>query len=523
MNDDMYKKEENNNESNNNTFDDNVNTNNKFIYLILAVLITIFGGYIIFSSINSIVNLSSEPYGVLGVPSQIFIVLLSVLAIIIFWTFYYIIKNNRIKKIHFDKNTKTKIKKYCLIIVCVFIIIMIISNISNKFNDNIQKEQQGIAYYLDKVPNFQTYRENNYFFIYKDKIYFYAKEETENNKYNHSLYVMDMDGNNKSLIATDDRLESASFFLTYKDESYFYNAEDNVQIDSDVELINKKINLKTGEIVSLENKYDIYANTFENGMVYSYGVRFPRNNEERLFRKIDLNTNDVIFKSNINYEPEDSIYYDYINGNSYTINSNRGKFVLFQDNRRISEIDPNLDTSTTESWNSVLLKKNNYLYLTFRNYIIKYNLLTNSIEEKNKYKINEGEKTFNINRYSIIDTNDKNNSYIYYDGKIYLLDIENLMFKELLEIPKEYLYPGEFDFNGSLFVNNSQYIFMFNMNRLKYLRNDSLGSVYIYSNDLSTSKIINDVRKTSFDYENKKIYFVIKDKNSYKIEKYNID
>ena len=89
MNDDMYKKEENkDNESNNNTFDDNVNINNKIIYLILAVLVTIFGGYIIFSSINSIVNLSNEPYGVLGVPSQIFIVILSVLAIIIFWTFY---------------------------------------------------------------------------------------------------------------------------------------------------------------------------------------------------------------------------------------------------------------------------------------------------------------------------------------------------------------------------------------------------------------------------------------------------
>ena len=56
--------------------------------------------------------------------------------------------DNMYKKFHFDKNTKAKIKKYCLIIVFVYIIMMVIEWIQRKKEHGLQ---------MDNVPWYFRY------------------------------------------------------------------------------------------------------------------------------------------------------------------------------------------------------------------------------------------------------------------------------------------------------------------------------------------------------------------------------
>jgi len=397
--------------------------------------------------------------------------------------------NNQQNKDDKSKNIKTLIISFAIIIAIVVGIVTIKFTLyKDSSNNNISAASStDLKNMLEKLPTtfYTNYHFSNYYFIYKDKIYFYAKDSI-----NDALYEMNLDGTNKKLITENKDLEYASFFFAYNDEAYFENLSTNSRIT-------KKINLKTGEITSLpEYKNGFIKESLQNGIAYSYQL-----NE---FEKMDLNTNQILSnKKSYDAKTKDKYILDYDGANTYAIDD-------FGYGNKLAAI-----------------YKNNQIIYEFANYNIQYfpdltfiaatdNFVYFELESK-IYKLNTNTKIID----NIIEVNSKierieriksTDSYFYSNKKIYHLNMENDTIEELIdsvEKKPEYVYSLD-----------NKLVFTENTNNLVYLETDTnrnIGSVIIYDKENKKVERYSNIRKFARDDEN--IYMIRRENNQYYVDK----
>ena len=236
----------------------------------------------------------------------------------VIWITYGIIK--LISK--FYTNLSKNNKKIFKIVLIIFIAILLIVSFSiKKYNYN----NKNLMDVLNEPPSYELYQNTTYYFIYKDKIYYYKLEN--NGKLCDRLYAMNLDGTNNKMIAETDELRYANFYFVYNDEAYYYTTYYNE---------NKKINLKTGEINSLGMK-DIYlANTLDNGIIYSFIDNAIDGNAYSIFKKIDIKNNKIISEIKTKYSMTGLKYYfDYDGSNVYYLEDYNSKFPSIYKNNEI--------------------------------------------------------------------------------------------------------------------------------------------------------------------------------------------
>ena len=280
---------------NNTNLDNSKSTNKnilKKICIVLSIIVAIVGSGIgIFSIINSFTMDSIEFFGPLlnifvffgGIAFFIY----TGIIIGVIWIIYGII----IKLINkFYKKLSTNNKKiFKIILIIVIALLLIVSFSIKKYNYN----NKNLMEVLNDPPSYEFYDNTTYYFIYKDKIYYYKLEHNSSfTKLYDRLFVMNLDGTNNKKLAETDELRYATFYFVYNDEAYYYTTYYNE---------NKKINLKTGEINSLGTN-DIYiAKTLNNGIVYSFIDNAIAGDAYSIFKKIDIKNNKTISEIKTKY------------------------------------------------------------------------------------------------------------------------------------------------------------------------------------------------------------------------------
>ena len=372
----------------------------------------------------------------------------------------------------------------------------------------------------DKSAPFElTYKEPNFYFIYKDKFYYY--DYTLN-----GLYVMNKDCTDKKLIVSDYDIKHPSFYLVYNNEAYFYNIEGYLTSE---EKVNKKVNLITGKVTSLNNDYKFLPQYFNDGIVPSIGNR--NITDSSTFRKYNLSTNSVELENKYNYNTNYKYIYDYSNGDIYSIKNNYNDIDHNQDNfdvefelRKNNEYMANFTLEkvfvnrTLGLWVDCLYVDNNALFLYDGVTLYKYEFVTKEITKAS---------TMNLNNSVILNSNNYNDLFIYNgdDGCLYILDKNNLTFTKMLEIPEDRskihnqsyrISTGGFD----LYDDGSKLIIPIRANNLRYKTTDdeSLGKVIIYDKTTKEVQTIERVRRAFFDYENNLLHLFVKYFNTYEIK-----
>lgn len=205
-----------------------------------------------------------------------------------------------------DKSAiKTSLKKTGLILVLIIAGAVLAVGLTNVWN-GYRNSNKNLREVLDQVPADFAYVDSSCFFIYNDKIYYYAKNNQTD--YKSTLYSMNLDGTeNKQVVASND-LDYAKFYFVYNNEAYFSTRNFDILSYSEQ---NKKINLSTGKITDF-NKGEFLTEPLKDGAIYM----LDRNSSE--LRKIDLKTGQILSEIKVNLGSMDKGYYlDYANGDIY--------------------------------------------------------------------------------------------------------------------------------------------------------------------------------------------------------------
>ncbi len=479
-----------------NPLNDEVNSNqpkkkNLFakICIILSIIVGIIGyGYGIFNIIQSFSISTNGMFGGLEknltVVLGLWFLLGTTIIIISIWFIYRII--TFISKFYNKLNPKKKKNfKISLIIIMVVLLISAFSLAWYKY------ENKNLAEVLNQSPSDHLYTDTNYYFIYKDKIYYY-KLDINNifNKMHDKLFVMNLDGTHNKKLVESDELRYAYFYFVYNDEAYFYSVYYNE---------NKKVNLNTGEISSLGTDDTYIAKTLNNGIVYS----FIDYRDYSKFRKIDLDNNKIISEIKTNYSMYDKkFYFDYGGFNIYYLENNYSQFPsIYKNNQLIYEFTGYDKSDFPEI--EFIAANNDYIYFEQKSILYKLNI---------NDKIIEKEININLNVERINSGNNTDN-YFYYNNKIYSFNTQKENFELIIsdvEKQPEYVYN----------INN-KLIFTKNTNNIKYnIDKDNFGSVLIYDKQTNNIEKYDDIYKASFD-ENF-MYLLYRSRNNYSVKKINI-
>ena len=465
----------------------------KNICIVLSVIVIIIGIYFMIASINAFSesrtdSLTGPLIGLFSLAGVIFIPSLTGFVVCIIWVVYVIIKS--LIEQHEYSKTVTSYKKMSpekkrkIIISIPFIIIFVILILLGIGKYNYSNKS------LVKVLSNSNIDETNYV-INKDKIYYYRGYSKPYDR----LYMMDLNGKNNKLFKESDKLSWADFYLVYNDEAY-YTDEVNE---------NKKINLKTGEIKSLD-KYTYLPLSKNKNFVYTFDNEEDENDNYTIIRKIDLNTNEVILSNKTKYNRylhcldtscEDH-YLDYSGVNIYYFDNSCYKChpKIYKNEELIYEITEYTNSDFTNP--NFIAINDNYIYIKQNNKIYKLDINNKSIEKEINYDIGNFER--------IISTNNQEN-YFYSNNNIYYFNIQKETFEILIsgvDKKPEYIYK----FNNKL-------IFMENMGNDYYNPKEDLGSVIIYDTNKKDINKYKNIRDTIFDDE--KMYLIYESWNRYKI------
>ncbi len=495
VNNNINQAEEKDINSINNTSLDNSKPTNKNILKkickVLSIIVANIGGGIgIFSIITSFTMDSIEFFGTLLNIFAFFggIVFFICTGIIIgaIWIIYGIIK--LISK--FYKKLSANNKKIFKIILIIVIALLLIVSFSIK---NYNYNNKNIMEVLNDPPSYEFYDNTTYYFIYKDKIYYYKLEHNSSfTKLYDRLFVMNLDGTNNKKLAETDELRYATFYFVYNDEAYYYTTYYNE---------NKKINLKTGEINSLETN-DIYlAKTLNNGIVYSFIDNAIAGDAYSIFKKIDIKNNKTISEIKTKYSMAGNEYYfDYDGGNIYYLEDFYSKHPSIYKNNEIIYEFTEYDRYKLPEIKFITVNKD-YIYFKQNNIIYKLNINNKFIEKEINYNLSDIQR---------ISSGNNTDNYFYSNKKIYSFDAKNDTFKlviDNIEKQPEYIYN----------INNNL-IFTENTDNLKYYsETDNLGSVVIYNKLNSNIEKFDNIRKVSFDEEY--MYLLYQSNNNYSVKK----
>ncbi len=495
VNNNINQAEEKDINSINNTSLDNSKPTNKNILKkickVLSIIVANIGGGIgIFSIITSFTMDSIEFFGPLLNIFAFFggIVFFICTGIIIgaIWIIYGIIK--LISK--FYKKLSANNKKIFKIILIIVIALLLIVSFSIK---NYNYNNKNIMEVLNDPPSYEFYDNTTYYFIYKDKIYYYKLEHNSSfTKLYDRLFVMNLDGTNNKKLAETDELRYATFYFVYNDEAYYYTTYYNE---------NKKINLKTGEINSLGTN-DIYlAKTLNNGIVYSFIDNAIAGDAYSIFKKIDIKNNKTISEIKTKYSMAGNEYYfDYDGGNIYYLEDFYSKHPSIYKNNEIIYEFTEYDRYKLPEIKFITVNKD-YIYFKQNNIIYKLNINNKFIEKEINYNLSDIQR---------ISSGNNTDNYFYSNKKIYSFDAKNDTFKlviDNIEKQPEYIYN----------INNNL-IFTENTDNLKYYsETDNLGSVVIYNKLNSNIEKFDNIRKVSFDEEY--MYLLYQSNNNYSVKK----
>lgn len=479
---------------NNINLDNSKSTNKnilKKLCTVLSIIVTILGcGIGVFSIITSFTMDSTEFFGpllnIFSFFGGIVCLLYTVVIVAAIWIIYGIIK--LIGKFYTKLSpNKKEIFKLVLIIAVAFLFIASFSIKKHNY------DSKNLAEVLNEPPSYEFYDNTTYYFIYKDKIYYYKLEHNSSfTKLYDKLFVMNLDGTNNKKLAETDELRYATFYFVYNDEAYYYTTYYSE---------NKKINLKTGEIKSLGTN-DIYlAKTLNNGMVYSFLDNDIAEDEYSVFKKIDIKNNKTISEVKTKYSMAgDKYFFDYDGGNIYYLEDYYSKFPSIYKNNQIIYEFTEYDRYKFPKIEFIAVNSN-YIYFKQNDIIYKLDIDNKSIEKELSNSLND------IKR---ISSGNNTDNYFYSDKKIYSFDMEKSAFELVvsdIEKQPEYIYN----------INN-KLIFTENTDNVKYYsETDNLGSVVVYNKLNKNTEKFDNIRKVSFD--EKYMYLLYQSNNNYSVKK----
>lgn len=479
---------------NNINLDNSKSTNKnilKKLCTVLSIIVTILGcGIGVFSIITSFTMDSTEFFGpllnIFSFFGGIVCLLYTVVIVAAIWIIYGIIK--LIGKFYTKLSpNKKEIFKLVLIIAVAFLFIASFSIKKHNY------DSKNLAEVLNEPPSYEFYDNTTYYFIYKDKIYYYKLEHNSSfTKLYDKLFVMNLDGTNNKKLAETDELRYATFYFVYNDEAYYYTTYYSE---------NKKINLKTGEIKSLGTN-DIYlAKTLNNGMVYSFLDNDIAEDEYSVFKKIDIKNNKTISEVKTKYSMAgDKYFFDYDGGNIYYLEDYYSKFPSIYKNNQIIYEFTEYDRYKFPKIEFIAVNSN-YIYFKQNDIIYKLDIDNKSIEKELSNSLND------IKR---ISSGNNTDNYFYSDKKIYSFDMEKNAFELVvsdIEKQPEYIYN----------INN-KLIFTENTDNVKYYsETDNLGSVVVYNKLNKNTEKFDNIRKVSFD--EKYMYLLYQSNNNYSVKK----
>ena len=137
-----------------------------------------------------------------------------------------------------------------------------------------------------------------------------GKKVGKGKKATTGLYSMNFDGSDLKLVTTNKELTKASFYFVYNDEAYFENGR---VAYSDDDHTSKKINLKTGEFVSLKNDYRYQPLLYKEDKLYSIGKHGNYNDE--LVRITNLKNGNIALSEYFSINPKIRFFFLRINKN----------------------------------------------------------------------------------------------------------------------------------------------------------------------------------------------------------------
>ena len=475
----------------------------KLIFIVAVIGTILFGGTGLYMAISAS-QLTDDPsvnsfFGlVLGLPFLI----ISGFYVLFLWIIYAL---SRVVSKKYEQ-ADSKGKKIILIIVIILVgAIYVKDKLGPIIEDKVGYQLYGISYYIDNVP---TYNDGGYYFLKNDKVYIYQKEKT-GKKIKYNFYSSDIDGKNLKLITTNSIFKDSTFIFSYGDEAYFKKDKSNF-----------KVNLNSGEIKELNNNFNYEPLLYNDGKIYALGGELE--DSTGVVRIIDLNNDSVIYEGVNEYsEFSGENYYDFNTNNYYEItplSKDTNQYFRIEKNGELIDtilLDNEYIKDSKLSDMAMLCEKDDNVYVTTANYIIKYNVNSRQIEKAVK---------FNISRYKRILTNDFTNDYFYMNGSIYIFNYDSMELEKLFEVPLS--EDGEkieaFNFEYKMYINDKEIILPIGADSDRARLHDRTGNVLIYNKQSKELKKYEKVRRASFDYENKILYIVIKNGRKYKIEKYGL-
>ena len=392
---------------------------------------------------------------------------------------------------------KPKKNKKALIIIIIILILLVVCAVGvkiyldkkNDINTNEKEEpvEVGPTISLEKElsePPMSSYYEiTDYYFIYKDKIYYYKMALFNGNLYDN-FNVVNLDGTNKQTLNSTNELRLAWFYAVYDDYAYYYTM---------YTMENKKINLKTGEITTLDEKEQYFSNTANNNKIaYLYDFK--------TFKAVDLTNNKVTFeKKVIQAVGHEQLFYDYSYGNIYYYEDYYTDYLtIFRNDQKAYEfIDLGNKPANIEL--EFLAANNNYLYINMNNNIYKVDVINHTLVDFVNNELSGAKR---------ISTGNTDYNYLYANGKIYSYDIKTDTFTLIpVDVPAKPEYAYRYG-DKIVFTDNTDN---------PYTSEDTLGHVTIY--DLSNKSVekYDNVRKASLDEKN--LYMIFQEKQKFKVQK----
>ncbi len=462
----------------------------KKVFKILSIIVAISGcGLGILSIINSFTMRQSDFFGpVLNIFAfyggiALFIYTAAVIGVL--WIIYGIIVfiSDYYRKVSADN--KQKFKRGSIVGIAILLIGLLLIINYNYHNKNLMKV-------LDERPIDEFYDTTSYYFMYKDKIYYYRLDHDSNYNPHDKFFVMDFDGKHNKKLAEGDELRYAMFYFVYNDEAYYYTTYYGE---------NKKINLNTGKITSLNTKDNYIPITLNNGIVHSFVDNAVAGDSYSIFKKIDIRNNNVISEIKTNDSvANDDYYFDYDGGNIYYEKDFSLKHpMIYKNNEPIYEFSEYSRYGFPEI-NFIAVNKD-YLYYIFNNIVYKFNVNTKSIEKEFDNELND------IKR---ISSGNNIDNYFYSDKKIYSFDMKTDNFELVvsnIEKKPDYIYN----------IDN-KLIFTENTDNVSYGSDyDTLGSVVVYNKLNDKIQKYDKIRKACFDEEY--MYLLYQSNKNYAVRK----
>lgn len=498
----------------------NINTNNennivepeakKKSGLFIPILLSVIVGFIGFSvSYQKLFVANPRTGNELDIISNIFgdtftgiITFVNTLVLLlIIWVFHFgvIIKRRIDSKASPIAKKVIKVVAVLLFIFCLFEFTINKIKYDNKHIGVKKYNLMTLKEILNKVPSSTFYDSSSYYFIYKDKIYFYdfgyedkltSLDDPDEPTFYDKLYQMDLNGKNKKVISEDGKLRFTKFEFIYNDEAYFHSNSSDYY---------GKINLKTYKITDLCDKIPtrIYQKYMFNDN-YKFFYENDYNNEEPyvLFRKNNINTSETISEVRVERKIDPShVIFDYDYGNLYYIDDLPGSYFriqsIYKNNDEIYRFN---ETEYNDFGFQILAFLEDYIYIINNRVVYKIDTINNT-----RQVISE-----DYPEISRID-NLSGLNYYYENEKIYYLDTDNDEFVEILDNVKTPI--------NNVYKANDLLIFTGEVDRLY----DKSGTVIVYNKNTKDKKIYENVHKVNL--EDNYMYLVQDKKDNYVVNK----